>query len=760
MRNYYSAAAVFSCVFLLLLYIRMRHLHVFRNGAGQFKNFLKAAIGFTAVDCLWGIFYAGGSGGNVVVFTVVAYLYFIFTVIISYRWMKYMRTYLTSAAEQSYLKKVGYLIAAIQFVIIASNPFNGEVFLIGPGTQYNVGFMRTVIFSLQAILYLIVSALLAAEKKTDEEKNLYRYALGISFLPLASCFLSWFQSDSPFYSIGCMTIVLCVFLMNVTQLLIMDNKVIRQQKDELDREYNALKDAYYTAGKAGEAKREFLAMISRDMRTPMNTIIGLSTIAGTHIHDWERVEDCLKNIKESSQSILKLFNDILDLDKVDGSSMTMGTENIVIRQFIESLSDEAKTMAKEKSQVVEISIRDITHNVVLGDMERIKQCFKIVVSNAVKYSPVGGRIRIAIGETSSAYDGFACYEFTIEDNGVGMDRRQLSKVFDPFDRDETSKSGRAGLGLGLVIAQNIVTMMNGVIKIDSTPQTGTKVYFNLFLELPEKVTVSDENLIGAYVLILDEGMEEAEQMLQSLGKVGVKGEFVDNADEAIKRVKEHHGCRDDYSALIVNWRIPGNNGLALAKQLREAVGEYQPVVLAYSYDTEELEKQAEAAGIDGIIGKPLYSSSLSHLFKEVLGKNQSDGSGDAPTADFSNIRALLVEDNEINREITTELLSMTGMQVESADNGQVCVDKFAASQPGWYDVIFMDVEMPVMDGYEATKRIRELNTDYASQIPIFAMTANVMSDDVIKAKNFGMNEHIPKPFDMKKLIAVMRNYFR
>ena len=342
MRNYYSAAAVFSCVFLLLLYIRMRHLHVFRNGAGQFKKFLKAAIGFTAVDCLWGIFYAGGSGGNVVVFAVVAYLYFIFTVIISYRWMKYMGTYLTSAAEQSYLKKVGYLIAAIQFVIIASNPFTGEVFVIGPGTQYNVGFMRTVIFSLQAILYLIVSALLAAEKKTDEEKNLYRYALGISFLPLASCFLSWFQSDSPFYSIGCMTIVLCVFLMNVTRLLIMDNKVIRQQKDELDREYNALKDAYYTAGKAGEAKREFLAMISRDMRTPMNTIIGLSTIAGTHIHDWERVEDCLKNIKESSQSILKLFNDILDLDKVDGSSMTMGTENIVIRQFIESLSDDGK----------------------------------------------------------------------------------------------------------------------------------------------------------------------------------------------------------------------------------------------------------------------------------------------------------------------------------------------------------------------------------------------------------------------------------
>ncbi|MDO4203458.1 MAG: response regulator [Selenomonadaceae bacterium] len=760
MRNYYSAAAVFSCFFLLLLYIRMRHLRVFHNGAGQFKKFLQSAIGFTVVDCLWGLSYAGGYGSSVSLFTVCAYLYFAFSVIVCYKWMKYTATYLASEAERNYLNKVGCLISIVQLVILAANPFTGEVFTIGPGTVYNVGFMRTVIFGMQAILYLIISALLAAEKKTGDEKNLYRYALGISFLPLVSCFLSWGESDSPYYSIGCMTIVLCVFLLNVTQMLIIDNKVIRQQRDELDREYNTMKDAYYTAGKAGEAKREFLAMISRDMRTPMNSIIGLSTIAGAHIHDSERVEDCLRKIKESSQSILKLFNEVMDMDKVEDSGTNAASENIVIRQFIENLSDEAGAMARTKNQRLAISVKDIVHNVVLGDAERIKQCFDIVVGNAVKYSPDGGNISITIGETSSAYDGFACYEFTVEDNGVGMDRKQLAKVFDPFDREDTVKSGRAGLGLGLVIAQNIVTMMNGVIKIDSTPQVGTKVYFNLFLELPEKVETKDENLIGTYVLILDESMEDSEQMLQSLGQVGIKGEFVDNAEEAVKRIKEHHGCRDDYSALIVNWKIPGNDGMAVAKQMQEAVGEYQPVVLAYSYDTEELERQAVTAGVDGIISKPLYRSGLRHLFNEVLGKEKAKANGDTLNADFSNIRALLVEDNELNREITTELLSLTGMQVDSADNGQVCVDKFTGSQPGWYDVIFMDVEMPVMDGYEATRRIRELNTEYAKQIPIFAMTANVMSEDVIKAKNAGMNEHVPKPFDMKKLVAVMRNYFR
>ena len=736
----------------------MRHLRVFHNGAKQFSRFLQAAIGLTVIDCLWGVCYAGGFGGSIYVFTGFAYMYFAATIGVCFNWMKYMMNYLSSPVERNYLNRVGIFLTIVQLLILAANPITGDVFTIGQDDSYNVGSMRTVIFGMQGVLYMIISALLTAEKRDSEEKSLYRYALGISFLPTVSCFLAWYQSDSPMYSIGCMSIALCVFLLNVTQLLIMDNKVIRQQRDELDQEYAALKDAYYTAGRAGEAKREFLAMISHDMRTPMNTIIGLSTIAAAHINDGARVEECLRNIKESSQSILKLFNEVVDMNKLDGQNMTMGSDNIVVREFLETLSDEARAMAKLKGQSVDIAIGDVNHNVVLGDTARISQCLKIIVENAVKYSPQGESIAITIGETSSAYEGFACYEFTVEDKGVGMDRKQLARVFAPFDRENAVKEGRPGLGL--VIAQNIVNMMNGIIKIDSTPNVGTKVYFNLFLELPEKVTVTDENLIGTYVLILDEDMKDSEQMLQTLGQVGIKGEFVDNADEAIRRVREHHGCLDDYSALIVDCKIPGTDGIALAKKLRDEVGEYQPVVLAYSYDTEELERQAEAAGIKGIISKPFYRSGLRHLFTEVLGKKQTDSPSDKLNADFSNIRALLVEDNELNREITIELLSLTGMQVDFAENGQVCVEKFAASQPGWYDVIFMDIQMPVMDGYEATQHIRELDTDYAKQIPIFAMTANVMSDDVIKAKNAGMNEHIPKPFDIKKLVAVMKMYFR
>lgn len=629
MRYYYFAAAFFSLFFLLILYLRMRHLRVLHKGTQQFQKFVKASIGMTAIDCLWGILYAEGHGANELAFTVTAYLYVICTTYVSYRWTWYISTYLESPLEKLYLNRVCLVLSWAQLFILALNPFTGEVFRISAGTKYDVGFMRSVIFGMQGILYTIVCALLITEKRNDAEKSLYRYARWISILPLAACFLAWHQSDSPFYSIGCMTVVLNVFILNVTQVLITDNRVMKQQRDELDREYNAMRDAYYTAGQAGKVKRKFLTRFSRDMRAPVSSIMGLSSVAAAHINDRERVADCLTKIKESAQSVLKLFADTLDMEKNDGSVTEKGSVRIVIRQFIEEMFDEARAMAREKGQRVNITVRDISHNVVLGDAERIKQCFNIIVENAVMYSPVGSTIDITMGETSSAYEGLACYEFTVEDKGIGMDRKQLSKIFDPFDREDRVKDGRTGLGFGLVIAQNIVTMMNGEIKIESAPQVGTKVYFNIFLDLAEKLTENAVDLTGACVL-----------------------------------------------------------------------------------------------------------------------------------ADFSSVRALLAGGDEDSRDIAFELLSATGMQIDIAESGRACVEKFISSQPGWYDVIFMDAVMPCTEGQEAVREIRALNTDYAARIPIFVMTADMTPIDVIEAKNDGIIEYLPKPVDMQKLVTVMRNYFR
>ena len=547
----------------------------------------------------------------------------------------------------------------------------------------------------------------------------------------------------------------------LVKALLASMDVSQEKKAEIES-HKALKDAYRAAENASRAKTEFLSNMSHDIRTPMNAIVGLTAIAGANIESQDRVVECLGKITKSSRHLLGLINEVLDMARIESGRISLAEEDFSLPELVDNLLTITKPAIDEHKHQLEVHVEHIEHEAVCGDSLRIQQIFVNLMSNAVKYTPDGGNITLTIKEKPNGFSELGCYEFSIEDNGIGMTPEFQKIMFEPFSRADDHRTTKVqGTGLGMAIARNIVNLMNGDIQVESAPNKGTKITVTVYLKLQENEKEQEKELLDLPVLVVDDDKTCCESTVATLQEIGIAGEWVLTGKEAVERCYARHETNSDYFAVILDWKMPEMDGIATARKIRERVGEDVTIIILTSFDFSEIEEEARAAGVNAFMAKPLFRSRLTATLRQFTSgkkeKNARNYLEDFAKENYAGKRILLVEDNELNREIATEIIGMTGVTIDSAENGKIAVEKVMEAPEKWYDLIFMDIQMPIMNGYEATAAIRAL-AGSRGKVPIIAMTANAFAEDVQLAKNTGMNEHIAKPLDLNKLNDVLKQW--
>ena len=537
-----------------------------------------------------------------------------------------------------------------------------------------------------------------------------------------------------------------------------DDLIKKERQQEM-----ALQAAYDAAEAANKAKTDFLSNMSHDIRTPMNGIIGMTAIAAAHINDKSRVQDSLQKITQASKHMLSLINEVLDMSKIESGKVDLLEEEFNLSDLIDNLLTMTNSSIEEHNHELSVNISGVTHEAVIGDSLRIQKVFTNLMSNAVKFTPDGGKIKLTITEKPSNQAKVGCYEFVFEDNGMGMSEEFLNQIFEPFARASDDRVNKIqGTGLGMPISRNIVRMMGGDISVESKLNEGSRFTVTMYLKLQEDVDVRYDKFIDLDVLVADDDILSLESCCGMLDDLGMKAEGVSTGREAVERVILHHEQNRQYFACIIDWKMPDMDGIATTRAIRRAVGKDVPIIIISAYDWSDIEQEARAAGANAFISKPLFRSRLARTFNILVGEDEAEEQESAVSGigslALSGRRALLVEDNELNAEIAEEILEMTGLEVERAVDGTEAVDMMTASEEGYYDIVFMDIQMPKMNGYDATRAIRAMNRNYCKQIPIVAMTANAFAEDVQAAKTVGMNEHIAKPLDLKSLAKTLNRW--
>lgn len=537
----------------------------------------------------------------------------------------------------------------------------------------------------------------------------------------------------------------------------------RELQKKLEQQSKQLKEALDSAEKANQAKSDFLARMSHDIRTPMNAIIGMTAIAKAHINEQERVLDCMEKIDGSSKLLLSLINEVLDMSKIESGRLILSEDDFNIGELLQDLVIMMQPEIKNKQQTLDIHVKDLKHEFVTGDTQRIKQVLMNILSNAVKYTPEKGQITIDINEKEPK-DGTGNYEFVFKDSGRGMKPDFLDKIFLPFERaDDNEIRNIQGTGLGMAISHKIIKMMGGDIKVESEYGKGSCFTINMPLHYQEFAPIEKIGTDGLEILVVDDDETACQSTCNCLQEIGINSDYVCSGGEAINKVQLRHQERNDYFAVIIDLKMPDMNGLEATRQIRKIIGTDIPIIILSAYDIEEYEAEAKAAKANGFITKPLYKSKLLKVLQRFL----HEGSRSEPVrqfklsdADYSGKRILLVEDNELNREIAVEIIGSTGVSIDTAVNGLDAVNIVSRSPEGFYQMILMDIQMPVMDGYEATRQIRSLKRSDISGMPIIAMTANAFSEDVTNALKAGMNYHLAKPIDISALMSVLGKYLQ
>ena len=541
---------------------------------------------------------------------------------------------------------------------------------------------------------------------------------------------------------------------------------MEQQKKEQEKKYQTqleeqnrkLEIALRHEGAANRAKREFLFNMSHDIRTPMNAIIGFTSLAATHIDNREQVLDYLKKISTSSQHLLSLINDVLDMSRIESGKVKIEEKAVHLPDLVHDVRSIIQPNVAAKRLSLFIDTMDIEDEDIITDPLRLNQILLNILSNAIKFTPTGGMISIRIAQKNGAPKGCVCYEFRIKDNGIGMSEEFQKHIFEEFSREESSTvSGIQGTGLGMSITKNIVDLMGGTIALTSEPGKGSEFIVTLcFTRSGQKAEPKQlPQLEGLRALVADDDTNTCLNVSTMLSKIGMRPEWTISGKEAVIRTKYAVEQGDEFSVYIIDWLIPDMNGIEIVRQIRKVIGTRCPIIILTAYDWADIEDEARAAGVTAFCEKPLFLSELRRVLAEPFRAEPASEPAQPTAADLKGKKLLLVEDNELNREIALEILKEAGFVVDTAEDGAVAVQKIKQAAPGQYDLILMDIQMPNLDGYEATRQIRALPDAEKASIPIFAMTANAFEEDRQNALEAGMNGHIAKPLDVPHLLRVL-----
>ena len=540
--------------------------------------------------------------------------------------------------------------------------------------------------------------------------------------------------------------------------LFMDVDDARRMSAQLEQQKNDLQDALAAAQHANRAKTTFLNNMSHDIRTPMNAIIGFTSLAAAHIDHPEQVQDYLAKITTSSNHLLSLINDVLDMSRIESGKMKIEEKEASLPEIMHDLKTIVQSDITAKQLEFYIDTADVVNEHVLCDKLRLNQVLLNLLSNAMKFTMPGGIVSVRVIQKGAASEGRASYDFQVKDTGIGMSKEFLAHVFDPFERERTSTvSGIQGTGLGMAITKNIVDMMDGTISVTSEEGKGSTFTVSLQLQTCSGPVRQEEipQLKGLRALVADDDFNTCSSVTKMLSTIGLRPDWTTSGKEAVLRTRLAWEQGDEYAVFIIDWLMPDMNGVEVVRRVRTIIGEEKPIIILTAYDWSDIEEEARDAGVTAFCSKPIFLSELRELLESPFAAPEK--AVPLPEVSFEGKKILLVEDNELNQEIAVEILQGAGFVVEVADDGKSAVERMAAAQPGQYDLILMDIQMPIMNGYEATRQIRGLGVPGTADIPIIAMTANAFDEDRWAALEAGMDGHIAKPIDIPKLMELLGN---
>ncbi len=521
-----------------------------------------------------------------------------------------------------------------------------------------------------------------------------------------------------------------------------------------------LQDALAAAEHANRAKTTFLNSMSHDIRTPMNAIIGFTALAAAHIDNKKQVADYLGKISVSSEHLLSLINDVLDMSRIESGKIKLNERETHLPDILHDLRTIIQANVHAKQLELFIDTVDVVHEDIICDKLRLNQILLNLISNAVKFTKPGGMLSIRVIEKDDAPNGYASYMFRVKDSGIGISSEFKKHIFEAFTREQTSTvSGIQGAGLGMAITKNIVDMMGGTISVESEIGKGTEftvcLQFRISGSSPRCERIP--KLAGLHALVADDDFNTCASVTRMLGKIGMRAEWTTSGKEAVLRTQLAIENDDEFSVYIIDWIMPDMNGIETVRRIRAIIGDSKPIIILTAYDWTDIEEEARAAGVTAFCSKPLFMSEIRDVLLNPTGAEEAAATdAEQPNEAFAGKKILLVEDNELNQEIAATILEEQGFSVDLAGDGTVAVEKMETADAGHYDIILMDIQMPRMDGYEATRRIRALEDRTKASIPIYAMTANVFEEDRQKALDAGLNGHIAKPIDIANLMTVLK----
>lgn len=762
----YSIIGILAAIILVIInqdVLWRRAGHELEPTERCYRDFLVAVFCYYVTDAFWGILDAARV-------TTLQFLdttaYFVAMACAVMLWTRYVVSYLTDESGFGVrLAQAGRLFLGFELIAVAANFFLPVMFWFDEGGAYHAGGLRYATLAVQILLFLLTSIytlqVTSRTEGTVRRRHLTIGLFGIAMVALISlqiAFPLW-----PFYAMGYLlgTCVLHSFVMEDEKSEYQDEleealKREQHQKHELSESREALKDALAVAENANKAKTAFLANMSHEIRTPMNAIIGLDSIALADPGISDETRGHLEKIDSSAHHLLGIINDILDMSRIESGRMTIKSEEFSFAKMLAQVNTIISEQCSDKGLTYECRTVGDVRDRYIGDDMKLRQVLINILGNAVKFTPAGGSVTCTV-EVTARYEGRSTLRFVIADTGIGMSEAYLPHVFDTFSQEDSSSTNRYGsTGLGMPITKSIVELMNGSIGVESEKGVGTTFTVTVTLLDSERVDADSMRELRPHdltVLVIDDDEIACEHAQIVLGQVGVSCEKALSGSQGVEMATLRHVRREPYDLVLVDWQMPGMDGVETTRQIRAAVGDETPIIILTSYSWEDIADEAREAGVDTFVSKPLFADNVMDEFREAFERKNAQLV--RKTADLEGRRVLLAEDMPVNAEIMVMVLSMRQMEVDLAENGRIAVDLFESHEAGYYDAILMDMRMPEMDGLDATRAIRSLGRSDAQAIPIIALTANAFDEDVQRSMQAGLNAHLSKPVDPNALFETL-----